>query len=128
MEERLYTDTWGLHATTTDLRFLGDIGSRVTLGPHVRLHSQTPVSFWERAYVSKGPTDLPALRTGDRELGPLTSISGGTYLRVYLGISGDPHSVAVGLDTFVTYSSYPDDIYLQSRLAGLGAFTFEVSF
>ncbi len=128
IDERLYTDSWGIKATTTDIRFLADLGQRVTLGPHVRLHAQTPVNFWQRAYVSKGVEDLPTLRTGDRELGPLTSVSGGTYLRVYVGGSGDPHKVGLGLDTYVTYTSYPDDIYLQSRLAALGAFTLEVNF
>ncbi len=128
IDERLYTDSWGIKATTTDIRFLADLGQRITLGPHVRLHAQTPVNFWQRAYVSKGVEDLPTLRTGDRELGPLTSVSGGTYLRVYVGGSGDPHKVGLGLDTYVTYTSYPDDIYIQSRLAALGAFTLEVNF
>lgn len=128
IDERLYTDNWGIKATSTDIRFLADLGQRITLGPHVRLHSQTPVDFWQRAYVSKGVTDIPTLRTGDRELGALTSVGGGTYLRVYVGGAGDPRKVGLGLDTYVTYTSYPDDIYLQSRLAVLGAFTLEVNF
>jgi hypothetical protein len=128
IEERLYDDSWGIKATTTDIRFLADLSQRITLGPHVRLHSQTPVNFWQRAYISKGVTDIPALRTGDRELGALTSISGGSYLRVYVGPAGEPHKVGLGLDTYVTYTSYPDAIYIQSRLAGLGAFTLEVNF
>jgi len=128
IDERFYTDSWGIKATSTDIRFLADLGQRITLGPHVRLHSQTPVNFWQRAYVSKGLNDIPTLRTGDRELGPLTSVSGGTYLRVYVGGAGDPKKVGLGLDTYISYTSYPDDIYLQSRLAALGAFTLEVNF
>lgn len=128
VDERLYTDSWGIKATTTDIRFLADVGQRVTVGPHVRLHLQTPVNFWQRAYVARGVEDIPTLRTGDRELGPLTSVSGGTYLRVYVGGAGEPRKVSLGLDTYVTYTSYPDDIYIQSRLAALGAFTLEVNF
>src|SRR5207302_9129024 len=38
LEERLYHDTWGIDATSTDARFLFDVARRVQLGPHVRVH------------------------------------------------------------------------------------------
>ena len=83
---------------------------------------------WSLVARHTGVTDIPSLRTGDRELGPETSVSGGSYLRVYVGGAGDPRKVALGLDTYVTYTSYPDDLYIKSRLAALAALTFEVNF
>lgn len=70
---RLYADTWGLQATTTDARWSFEVTERVTLCPHVRAHFQNGVSFWARTYVAANAGDLPALRTGDRELSPLSS-------------------------------------------------------
>ena len=50
ISERFYRDTWGLTATSTDIRYIFDVSSRVSLWPHARLHLQTPVAFWQRAY------------------------------------------------------------------------------
>src|SRR5205814_487489 len=52
--ERLYIDNWGLKASTTDVRWFVDATDRLRLWPHVRFHAQTPVGFWQRAYVSAG--------------------------------------------------------------------------
>jgi hypothetical protein len=54
-DERIYVDSWGLKATTTDIKFAIDASKRVIFWPHIRAHYQTPVSFWKRAYVSTGP-------------------------------------------------------------------------
>ena len=75
LEERLYTDTWSLRATSTDARFMLDWRERWQLASHVRFHAQSPVSFWQRAYTVTD-AGVPALRTGDRELGPLWSLTG----------------------------------------------------
>jgi hypothetical protein len=71
--ERAYVDNWGVKASTTDARWLFDVAERVRVWPHFRFHAQTPVVFWQRAYVSEGTTgfSLPEFRTGDRELGPM---------------------------------------------------------
>src|SRR5262249_30882335 len=89
-EERLYIDNWGLKASTTDAKYLIDLGERVRIWPQVRVNAQTGVSFWQLTYVAKldksGPGFLvPALRTGDKELGPLVGITGGGGVRVALG-------------------------------------------
>src|SRR5262249_54585436 len=52
-EERLYVDSWGLKATTTDLQYLVDAGERVRFWPAVRIHAQTSAAFWQLAYVAK---------------------------------------------------------------------------
>ncbi len=121
LEQRLYDDTWGLKASTTDARFLVDISRRVELGPHARVHAQTAVDFWQLAYVLRPGLDFPAFRTGDRELGPLVNLTAGGTLRVGVGSAHAPNAWTLGLDLEATYSRYFDDLYLTDRLSSLGA-------
>ena len=121
LEERLYDDTWGLKASTTDARFLVDVSRRTELGPHLRVHEQTSVNFWQLAYVLRPSFDFPAYRTGDRELGPLLNLTFGGTLRVGVGPDADPMQWTLGLDLGATYSRYFDDLYVTERLSTLGA-------
>ncbi len=129
LSERIYDDTWGLVASTTDMRWIFDVGRRFALWPHARFHVQSPVTFWERAYVSRnagnGGWDLPEIRTGDRELGPLWTATGGAGVRMFVGADADPRAWAISLQGDVMYTSYQDDLYLTSRTAVLGAVMFE---
>ena len=127
VSERLYDDTWGLRASTTDARWFFDVGRRITVWPHVRFHGQVPVSFWQRAYVSAPATgwDLPEFRTGDRELGPLWTVSGGGGLKLFVGSEQQPRAWAIGVDVDATYTSFLDDLYLTARTGVLGALTLE---
>jgi hypothetical protein len=125
-DERLYGDTWAMVASTTDFRAVFDVSRRVELGPHVRFHAQKAVNFWQRAYVLNPGFDYPALRTGDRELGPLWSATGGGSMRWKVGASEHPESFILGFDANITTTQYLDDIYLKSRLSGIGAFTLEM--
>jgi hypothetical protein len=119
LDERLYTDSWLMKATTTDVRYLFDLGGRVELGPHVRVHAQTAVDFWQRAYAFGPGVQYPALRTGDRELGPLVNITGGWTVRIGLGTSATPNSWVLGFDLNATSTQYLDDIYVTRRISGL---------
>ncbi|MEO8798635.1 MAG: DUF3570 domain-containing protein [Polyangiaceae bacterium] len=116
-EERIYYDSWGLAASTTDGRWLFDLGKRFAMGPHLRLHVQKGVSFWQLAYVSgPGPGwNLPEYRTGARELGPLWATTGGGGIKAFLGRDEDPKRYAIGLQGDVGYTAYSDDLYLTSR-------------
>jgi hypothetical protein len=127
LEERAYDDSWGQVASTTDAKWIFDLGSRFALWPHARLHAQTPVSFWQRAYVSEAAPgwSLPELRTGSRELGPLWTAQGGFGVRWFLGGAADPRTWQLGLTGDVMYTSFLDDLYLMSRTAVLGAMTLE---
>jgi hypothetical protein len=125
LDERLYTDSWGLHATTTDARLLVDVGPRVEIGPHARFHAQTSVDFWQRGYVLRPGFDFPALRTGDRELGPLVGLTGGGRIRIGLGGAETPKSWVLGFDWNVTETQFLDDIYITHRLSTIGALTLE---
>jgi hypothetical protein len=127
LEERGYTDSWGLRATTTDALVLFDFARRAEIGPHLRFHAQAPVDFWQRAYVARG-LDFPAIRTGDRELGPLMHLTAGGTARFFLGRAEDPRTWILGIDGGVTSTHYFDDLYITSRLAGLGSLSLEVGF
>lgn len=124
IRERLYTDSWGLQATTTEVRWLVDLTERFELGPLARLHLQSPVVFWQRAYRIDD-SSLPALRTGDRELGPLTSLTLGGTLRLAVGATPRPRAWILGLDFSATQTWYHDDLYLRQRLSAFGALVLE---
>jgi hypothetical protein len=127
--ERLYADTWGLMASSTDARLIFDLGKRFEIWPHARFHYQHEVNFWKLAYVSRGTGwDLPLYRTGDRELGPLFTVGGGFGAKVYLGPRADVQRFAVQLTADAMYTSFLDDLYVTGRLAGIGALGMEGSF
>jgi hypothetical protein len=126
--ERVYDDTWGLMASSTDARIVFDIGKRFALWPHARFNVQRGVNFWKLAYVSRSATgwDLPEYRTGDRELGPLWTAGGGVGVKWYIG--ADPERFAVQLTGDAMYTSFLDDLYLTSRVAEIGALGVEGAF
>ncbi len=126
LDERMYADTWGMKATTTDARVLLDLAPRVELGPHLRFHAQSPVSFWQRAYELRAGFDVPAIRTGDRELGPLVNLTGGASLKWAVGPRATPDAVVLGLEGSVTDTQYLDALYLRTRLSTLGVLSIEV--
>jgi hypothetical protein len=127
LEERLYADSWLMVASSSDLRWIFDFGRRVEVWPHVRFHAQNAVDFWQRAYISgPGPGfDLPEFRTGNRELGPLVTETGGGGIKVFLGKAGNPKSLSIALHCDASYTSYLDDLYITSRGSVLGAFILE---
>jgi hypothetical protein len=122
--QRGYYDTWGLAASSSDARFILDLGARLALVLHGRFHAQRNVVFWRRAYVSGPGWDLPLYRTGDRELGPLWTATGGLGLNIYLGGAADPKRWALELMTDAMYTSFLDSLYVLDRTAGLGALGF----
>jgi hypothetical protein len=126
-EERIYMDSWGLKATTTDIRFMKDVGRYLTLWPHARLHAQTGTNFWSRVYEVERPqigmVNIPPIRTGDRELGPL----------VMLGIGGGASiqfssRFAARMQIDGQWTSYLDALYVARRLGLFTALSVEASF
>ena len=128
VEQRGYADSWGLGAATTDARYFIDTSERVSIWPHVRFHVQNAVSFWQRVYGIDGYRALPALRTSDRELGPLWTAGFGGGLRLALGRAGRVDDIVwtTTLDGF--YTSFSDTIYVTERLSGLLTTGLEVTF
>lgn len=125
-EERLYADSWGLSASSTDLRYLVDVSPALRIGPHLRFHAQSGAAFWRRFYLLTGSTEdrsVPAYRSGDRELGPLYAATLGFGARVSLG---KRLSLAPSLDGI--YTRFLDALLIQHRVAALGSLTFEAEF
>ncbi len=126
--ERLYADDWGLLASTTDLRYVFEVGSRWSFWPRGRANVQSGVSFWRRAYVgSFDGLDLPTFRSGDRELGPLWSATLGPGARWNLG-SADKGSFSALFELEGTYTHFSDALYIQQRWAGFASAQIEVTF
>jgi hypothetical protein len=124
VDERLYIDTWGLKASTTDARFLIDLGESLRVGPHVRFHIQSPVDFWKRAYAAALTStgwSLPTYRTGDRELGPLFGVTAGGGIRYQL-----TESLSANVQVEGIYTQFLDHIYVFDRLGLFTATTIEV--
>jgi hypothetical protein len=128
--DRVYADSWHLRATTLDLRWVLDLGRRVSLWPHARAHFQGGVWFWQRAYTGRvvsGVVSVPAYRTGDRELGSLYSATLGPGARLNFGAS-DPRDLSAIVELEGTYTRYADAIYVDDRWAGFASLQFEAHF
>lgn len=125
VEERLYRDSWALTASSTDARYLIDVGRRWELGPHVRAHGQNGVRFWQRTYTLRDGFNFPALRTGDRELGPLLALTLGLTVRFGVGPADDPNAWLLGLDLNATDTRYLDALYIRERLSALAVLSIE---
>jgi len=125
LDERLYDDSWSLKATSTDLRYLVDVSQRVELGPHLRFHAQSGVNFWQRAYTLGPGFNYPALRTGDRELGPLLGITAGGRVRWSVGPAAHRAAWVLGFELNATETHYLDALYITNRLSTVGVFSIE---
>ncbi len=130
-EERLYLDTWGLKASTSDLQYIFEVGSRLSLWPHVRVHVQSGADFWRRAYelipAAGGALAAPEIRAGDRELGPLRTFTGGGGADLDLSERPGARRWVLGFKLDVVVTHYLDAIYLTRRNAFFPALTLDMS-
>ena len=118
IDERLYTDSWGLWASTTDSRVMVDAGRRWLLWPHLRFHTQSGADLWQRAYEAIAQADgtlaLPRYRSGDRELSRLDIVTGGFGVKLRLTQSiHSPWFLSWQLDA--AYTHYLDALYITER-------------
>lgn len=118
MDERVYRDSWGLWASTTELRVLTDTGPRVLLWPHLRVHAQSSVQFWQRAYerveLADGSRGVPRYRTGDRELSALQTTTLGLGCKLRLSHPAQsPWFLQVQIDA--AYTHFFDALYVTER-------------
>lgn len=128
LDERLYGDGWGLRATSTEARWLVDLGRRFVLWPQARFHLQNAVDFWQRAYEAAEQSDgsfaVPRFRTGDRELGALRTVTLGAGVRARLtGAGRPPWLLSFQAQTMLTH--YDDALYITDRRAVFGALSLE---
>ena len=126
VEGTLYDDSWSLKAFAGDGRLLCDVSQRWSIGPHLRYYVQSAVSFWKLAYVATGNA-VPALRTGDRELGPLMNLTAGGTARWAIGPRSRLDAWVLGATFDMTYTGFFDDLYIKRRTAALGALSLEAS-
>lgn len=124
-DQRFYTDDWGMWASTTELRPMIDVGSRLVIWPHLRLHTQTAVSFWQRAYevgiAPDGQVALPVYRAGDRELSWLTTVTIGGGFKQRL-TSDRRSSWYLSFQVDAARTNYPDTLYISHRWSLFSAF------
>jgi len=132
VEERLYGDTWGTKASTTDGRLLIEASERLRVGPHLRLHAQTGASFHRLAYSATvtptGDVVLPAYRTGDRELAPLVTVTAGGSARVELTAPRSRSAVALLVQADAMWTRFFDSLFVTQRRALYGTVGAEVLF
>lgn len=129
LSERLYIDSWGVKATTTDGRLMVDVIKELRLWPHLRFHAQSNASFYELAYAvqssPEGQRTIPLIRTGDRELGPMltAAFGGGAHLDL-----GARRQWGITLSGDAIYSRFLKHLYVLQRWGGFGALTVEAEF
>jgi hypothetical protein len=120
---RGYADDWGLVAVTSEVRGVRDAGKRVRLWGFGRVHTQTGVAFWERAYAAihhvDGTLVVPRYRTGDRELGPLLAATLGLGAQAGLSAGADPFDTFVTVQADQQLTRFLDALYIEERRASL---------
>lgn len=131
-DERLYTDTWGVKATTSDARYFHDLGDRLRVWPHLRFHAQTKADFYKLAYPAylDGANGAVLLmlpyRTGDRELSPMLTVTGGGGARIALTSDKADTKLAIVVEGQVAWSKFFQSLFVTSRTAVYGTVRFEV--
>ncbi len=132
LEERLYADSWGLKATTTDARVILDITRHLRVWPHGRLHIQTGTSFEQLAYTGvvspQGQVLVPTWRTTDRELSPLVTLTGGGGARLALSSPESSTQIGLTLTGDAMYTQYFRALYVRNRLAVYSVVALDVEF
>jgi hypothetical protein len=134
LDQRIYYDTWGLKAATTDGRYVIDASKHLRLWPHVRLNAQTQANFYSLAYsaaVTPPPqydVTVPLYRTTDRELSQLVTVTGGGGFRFGLGAPEAKTQVGLTLSGDVMYTRYFNALYITFRTAVYGALGIDAEF
>jgi len=130
LEQRLYTDSWLLRATTTDVRQVIDLSRRFEVWPHLRFNAQTGANFYQLAYGATpdpvtGLLRIPLYRSTDRELSPLVSVTGGAGTHVVLSPREAKTQYGFSFQVDVMYTKYFDALFITERTAIYGSFGFD---
>ncbi|CAN5214472.1 hypothetical protein BH09MYX1_BH09MYX1_46370 [soil metagenome] len=132
IDERLYFDTWGTKATSTDARYVQDVGKRIRVWPHLRFHAQTGAGFYQLAYSAglnqDGSISVPLFRTTDRELSPLVTLTAGGGIRLGLTAPESPTQIGLTLQGDVMYTRFLNALYVTTRTAVYGTFGIDAEF
>jgi hypothetical protein len=132
LEQRLYIDTWDLKATTTDARYVMDVGKRLRVWPHARFNAQTGVSFYQYPYTARlntdGSIELPLFRTSDRELSPLVTFTLGGGARIALTPPDSKTQFGLTFAGDVMYTRFFQALYVTQRTAVYGTLGIDAEF
>ncbi len=133
VEERFYVDNWGIKASTTDAKYYHDLGDRLRVWPHLRIHAQTGASFYKLAYpalidADGIPLQVYTYRTGDRELSPMVGLTVGGGARIALTDEKASVQYAIVVSGEVMYNRYFNSLYIKSRTGLYGTLGFEAEF
>ncbi|MDB5215314.1 MAG: hypothetical protein JWO86_3241 [Myxococcaceae bacterium] len=133
VEERLYDDSWGIKASTTDAKYLHDLGDHLRVWPHLRYHVQSGTSFYKLAYPAAIEADgIPlqvfTYRTDDRELSPMMTVTAGGGARIALTTEKASVQYAIIVSGEVMYSRYFKSLYITARTGVYGTLGFEAEF
>jgi hypothetical protein len=133
IEQRLYNDSWSLKATTTDARYVLDLGRHLEAWPHMRFNAQTGTNFYQLAYSATvdnltGQLVVPVYRTTDRELSPLVSLTGGGGGHFVLSPSDSKTQYGISVQADVMFTKYFDALFITQRTALYGTVGFDAEF
>ena len=133
IEQRLYSDSWQLKATTTDGRYVVDFGRRFELWPHLRFNAQTGANFYQLAYSATvdpntGQLVVPLYRTTDRELSPLVSLTGGGGAHLVISPSDAKTQYGLSVQADVMFTKYFNSLFITQRTAFYGTVGFDAEF
>ncbi len=132
VEERIYYDTWGTKATSTDGRYIQDLGRYLRVWPHVRLHAQSAASFYQLAYsaivAADGKITVPTYRSGDRELAPLVTVTAGGGSRIALGAPEGTTQFGLTISGDLMYTRFLNSLFVTTRTAFYGVVGFDAEF
>ena len=105
-----------------------DIIKELRVWPHARFHAQTAANFYELAYVVERTADgvkIPAIRTGDRELGPIIAVTGGGGIRWDFG---PRRKLGLTFNGDVVYTRFLNHLFVKERVGLFGALGFDAEF
>jgi hypothetical protein len=133
VEERAYTDDWGIKASTTDAKYLYDLSERLRVWPHLRFHAQSGASFYQLAYVAAiggkdAPLQIPTYRTTDRESSPMMAVTVGGGSRIVLTGEKTKPELAIVVSGDVMYNKYFQSLFILSRTAIWGTVGIDAEF
>ena len=133
IEQRLYSDSWQLKATTTDARYIWDFGRRIEFWPHARFNAQTGANFYQLAYSAtvdpnSGQLVIPTFRTTDREDSPMVSLTGGAGAHIVLELARGQDRIRPLDPGDTMYTKYFDTLYITQRTAVYGTVGFDAEF
>jgi hypothetical protein len=135
VEERVYVDSWALKATTTDARYVLDLGRHLELWPHLRFNAQTGANFYQLAYSAglnqfnnSNNLIVPLYRTTDRELSPLVSATGGGGAHYILSAPDAKTQFGISLQADAMFTKYFNALFITQRTAVYGTLGFDAEF